>query len=492
MEIHHSSTAKRQPGHRWLAGALGILVGACVVLAGQPRVQARETNAGVAKLRELSQAFTDVAKRAIPAVVYVKVERTVEARGFNNPFDLFSDEFFKRFFGRRLPEGQQPREFRQQGQGSGFIVSKDGYILTNNHVVGEADRVTVVLNDGREFKAKLVGTDPRSDVAVIKIDSAGDLPVLPLGDSDALEVGEWVMAIGSPFGLTHTITVGVVSAKGRSRLGIADYEDFIQTDAAINPGNSGGPLINLNGEAIGIDTAIFSRSGGYMGIGFAIPINMARDIQRQLISTGKVVRGYLGVRIQDVTEALAKSFDLEKAEGVLVAEVSKGTPADKAGFKRGDVIVKFNHEPTTDTGQLRNLVAMTPPGTQVPVEVIRDGKQHTLSVEVGTLPEKLAAATSEPALQKELGMSVQNLTDELAEQLGYKGQQGVVISEVEPGSPAALAGLRSGMLITQVNRRSVNNTDEFQEALAASSHTKRVLLLVHDRQGSHFVALRLD
>jgi len=318
--------------------------------------------------RELSTAFRSVARQTVPAVVFITVEKTLDARdpsALNNPFEGFGQDFLERFFGRRFPEGQQPRE-RQQGAGSGCIISHDGLILTNHHVVGDADRVTVKLNDGREFTAKTIGTDPPSDVAVIKID-AQDLPVLPLGDSDAMEVGDWVIAAGNPFGLTESITVGVVSAKGRSRLGIADFEDFIQTDAAINPGNSGGPLINLQGEAIGVNTAIASRSGGYMGIGFAIPSNMVKAVKDQLVTSGKVGRGYLGVRIQELTRALAQSLHIDATEGVLVADVSKGSPAAQAGLKRGDVILALNGRPTSDPGQLRNSVAMSAPGTKVPV-----------------------------------------------------------------------------------------------------------------------------
>lgn len=489
-------------GGRWLTTRMIMLVGVLVLLAGHAWGQTGEAREEVAELKSLSQAFTKVAKQAMPAVVFIKVERTTQARGesgFNDPFDLFGEEFFERFFRRRFPEGQrpqtpegrQPREFRQMGQGSGFIITDDGYILTNHHVVGEADRVTVVLHDGREFEAKLVGTDPSSDVAVIKIEDAGKLPTLPLGDSSALEIGEWVMAIGSPFGLTHTMTVGVVSAKGRSRLGIVDYEDFIQTDAAINPGNSGGPLINLNGEAVGLNTAIFSRSGGYMGIGFAIPIDMVQDIQAQLVKTGQVTRGYLGVRIQDITEELAQSFDLKEAKGVLVAGVSDGTPAAEAGLERGDVIVEFNGEPVEDVGQLRNLVAMTSPGKQTTITVIRDGQRRELTVTVGKLPDEVAVSAAAPELFDEVGLRVQNLTAELAEELGYEGEEGVVISEVEPDSPAAAAGLRPGMLISQANRKSVDSVEAFQEALTTSGNTQRVLLLVQDQRGSRYVALRL-
>jgi len=313
--------------------ALGLALVLMMTMSVSP-AQAREAEDARPALRSLSRAFTQVAQQAMPAVVFIQVEKTLETGtspfGLNNPFDLFSEEFFERFFGRRFPEQRrerrQPRQYRQQGQGSGFIVSKDGYILTNHHVVGEADRLRVTLADDREFEAKLIGADPKSDVAVIKI-AGNNFPVLPIGDSDALAVGEWVIAIGNPFGLTHTMTVGVVSAKGRSRMGITDYEDFIQTDAAINPGNSGGPLLNLDGAVVGINTAIFSRSGGYMGIGFAIPIKMATHIQQQLITTGKVTRGYLGVNIQSLTKDLARSFGIAERDGVLIASVAPGTPA---------------------------------------------------------------------------------------------------------------------------------------------------------------------
>ena len=362
--------------------------------------------------RELSTAFRSVARQAVPAVVFITVEKTLESR---HPTALtihlrFGEDFLERFFGRRFPGEQQPRE-RQQGAGSGFIISKDGLILTNHHVVGDADRVTVKLNDGREFTAKTIGTDPPSDVAVIKVD-AKDLPVLPLGDSDAMEVGDWVIAAGNPFGLTESITVGVVSAKGRSRLGIADFEDFIQTDAAINPGNSGGPLINLQGEAIGVNTAIASRSGGYMGIGFAIPSNMVKAVKDQLVTSGKVVRGYLGVRIQELTRALAQSLHINTTEGVLVADVSKGSPAAKAGLKRGDVILAFNGRPTSDPGQLRNIVAMSPPGTKVPVQILRDNTKREVTIELGALPREQAAARAGEESQSpaRLGFNVQNLT----------------------------------------------------------------------------------
>jgi len=478
--------------------ALGLALVLMMTMSVSP-AQAREAEDARPALRSLSRAFTQVAQQAMPAVVFIQVEKTLETGtspfGLNNPFDLFSEEFFERFFGRRFPEQRrerrQPRQYRQQGQGSGFIVSKDGYILTNHHVVGEADRLRVTLADDREFEAKLIGADPKSDVAVIKI-AGNNFPVLPIGDSDALAVGEWVIAIGNPFGLTHTMTVGVVSAKGRSRMGITDYEDFIQTDAAINPGNSGGPLLNLDGAVVGINTAIFSRSGGYMGIGFAIPIKMATHIQQQLITTGKVTRGYLGVNIQSLTKDLARSFGIAERDGVLIASVAPGTPAAAAGIKPGDVIVAFDGVAVSDPGQLRNLVAQTPVGRTVTVRVIRVQKPRELTVTIGELPEKVLASADDAALLDQLGFTVQDLSEELAYQLGYQHQEGVLVTEVQPGSEADRVGLRRGTLIRAVNHQTVRNTTEFMHALAESERSKRVLLLVQDRRATRFVALNLS
>ena len=448
--------------------------------------------------RELAGAFTEVSRRTLPAVVFITVTKTVDAQNpslFSDPSDLFGEEFFERFFRGRRPEGQPPRE-RQQGQGSGFIISPDGLILTNHHVVGEADRVTVRLGDGREFIAKTIGTDPPSDVAVIKIDAQG-LPALPLGNSDAMEVGDWVIAAGNPFGLTQSITVGVVSAKGRSRLGITDFEDFIQTDAAINPGNSGGPLINLRGEAIGLNTAIFSRSGGYMGIGFAIPINMATTIKDQLVTKGKVVRGYMGVRIQELTKALAESLNIQNTEGVLVADVSPGSPADKAGLKRGDVVVSVNGSPVQDPGHLRNLIAMNAPGSKVTLQILRDAKKQNLTATLGELPREAAVQAGEQPGEgpqqptARLGFNVQNLTRDLARQLGYNNTDGVIVTQIDPNSEAYQAGVRRGMLIRQVNRQEIHNTKEFQRALGQAERAKRVLLLVQDQEATRYITFDL-
>ncbi|MGE3538808.1 MAG: DegQ family serine endoprotease [Candidatus Tectimicrobiota bacterium] len=441
--------------------------------------------------RELANAFTDVARRALPAVVYITVEKSVETQDrspWNNPLDWFNEEFFERFFRGRLPEGQQqPREFRQQGQGSGFLITPDGVILTNNHVVSNASRVTVRLADGREFAARTLGTDPPSDVAVVKIEGT-QLPVLALGTSGAMEVGDWVIAAGSPFGLTQSITVGVVSAKGRSRLGIVDFEDFLQTDAAINPGNSGGPLINLQGEAIGLNTAIFSRSGGYMGIGFAIPIDMVKTVKDQLITGGKVVRGSLGVRIQELTSSLAESLQLQTTDGVLVADVLPRSPAAKAGLKRGDVIVALNGHPMHDPGQLRNTISMSAPGTRVTVQVLRDNKRRDIPVELGELPrEQTAQAEEESQTPARLGFNVQSLTPDIARQLGYDTTEGVVVQQVDPRSEAYQAGVRTGMVILQINRQEVTNINEFRQAVSQAEAARRVLLLVQTPQATRYI-----
>ncbi len=445
----------------------------------------------IALLDRTAKGFAKIVKRAMPAVVGVQVEKTVEMRG-QDPFEFFfNDPFFRHFFGPGLPR-RMPRKRQERGLGSGFIVTEDGYIITNNHVVGDADTINVKLADGRHFKAKVVGTDPDTDVAVIKID-AHDLPTLPLGDSDALNVGEWVVAIGNPFGLYKTVTVGVVSAKGRSGIGINDYEDFIQTDAAINPGNSGGPLINIHGEVVGINTAIFSKSGGYMGIGFAIPINMAKAVMKQLIAHGKVVRGWLGVVIQDLDEDLAASFGLHQTEGVLIAEVSKGSPAEKGGIKEGDIILSMNGHKIKNASDLRNRVALTRPGSLVTFEVLRNGKRITLKVRVGDKAKLSKSKTpfSQHSLLQKLGLSVQDLDPDVADQFGYSMGQGVLIAGVEPQSPAAQAGLKPGQLIEEINHIRVHSVKELTKALARSSRTGTVLFKIRDGEFARYVAIRV-
>ena len=446
-------------------------------------------------LSRSSKAFTSVVKKVMPAVVHIRVEKTVKnTGGFGGDDDFYNNPFFQQFFGPQFR--QQPRQFKQQGQGSGFIISKDGEILTNNHVVEGADSITVILSDKQQVKAKLIGADPETDIALLKIDDGDNLPVVPLGDSDALEVGEWVIAIGNPFGLSQTVTVGVVSAKGRNQVGINDYENFIQTDAAINPGNSGGPLLNIHGEVIGINSALYTKTGGYMGIGFAIPINMVKTVEAQLNAKGKVTRGWVGVAIQNVDENLAKSFNLKKAEGILISEVQHGSPAEKAGLKQGDVILRLNNTPLDDANDLRNQIYLLPPGSKAGLQIIRDGKTQDIEIIIGEQPanfSKLAkGGSADTTGLNQFGLSMQNLSPELAEQFGYKQDQGVIIKGVEPGSTAALAGLKPGLLIEEVNRQRVHTLQELDTVLRNSKTSKRVLLRVQNGEFSQYVVLTTE
>ncbi len=475
-----------------------VLLLSIVSLAGE---SSAEIDDGVAALREMSRGFTAAANKAIPAVVFVNVEKTIEIGspyGQRSPFGFddsrgffdFDEELLERFFGYRRPRQRGPRKYQERGQGSGFIISEDGYILTNNHVVGEADKITVKLHDGRKLDAEVVGTDPKSDVAVIKV-GAKNLPVIELGDSDELEIGEWVIAVGNPFGLEATVTVGVVSAKGRGGVGIADYEDFIQTDAAINPGNSGGPLLNLEGKAVGLNTAIFSQSGGYMGIGFAIPINMAKAIKNQLVESGKVTRGYLGIRMEDVKPELAEYFELKPNQGVSVLQVFSDSPADEAGLKAGDMILEMDEKKIEGSQQFKNAVAMIEPGTKVTLLIFRDGKELKKKVKVGSLSDS-AFATDVSEIGRQLGLGVQELTKDLARQFGYEPGEGVIVSQVTDGGIAARAGIRSGMLIVNVNRRNVNTVAEFNEALEETAKTRKVLMLIKFENFAKYVLLTLD
>jgi serine protease Do len=455
-----------------------------------------EDQASISALRQMGKAFTSIAEKTSPAVVGIKADKVYTQQYSNMPYwffedPFFDDDFFERFFGRPRQRQQQPRERKvvQPVQGSGFIISDDGYILTNNHLVGDAENVRVQLNDDREFKAKVIGTDPESDVALVKIED-GDLPHLELADSDALEVGEWVVAIGNPFGLSHTVTAGIVSAKGRSGVGITTYEDFIQTDAAINPGNSGGPLLNLNGKVVGINTAIISRSGGNMGIGLAIPINLAKSVYKQLIAEGKVVRGYLGISLQDLTPELAENFDLKESKGTIVTNVVEDSPADKAGVNFEDIIIEFEGKPVEDSKDLMNRVAVLQPGTKVNLVVLREGKKKTITIELGERP-KLDEITADqtPATIHDLGLDVKDLTDELADRLGYEDIEGVVVVEVRRGSEAYRKGIEPGMVIMKVGRVDVKNTKEFYNEIKKVKKGETVVFLVTDGQHRRFVTL---
>jgi len=427
-----------------------------------------------------------------PAVVNISTTRVVQApqpgpgQGPGGPQSEFFEEFFRRFFGERMP-----REFRSRSLGSGFIVDPDGYIVTNHHVIAQATEITVQLASGETHPAEVVGRDPKTDLALLRVKASG-LPVIRWGDSSQLRVAEPVMAIGNPFGLDHTVTVGIVSATGRV-IGAGPYDNFIQTDAAINPGNSGGPLINTRGEAVGIASAIFSaRGGGFMGIGFAIPSDTAKSVISQLKEHGRVVRGYLGVAVQPLTPELAKAFGLEKDDGALVAAVQPGSPAAEAGLRRGDVIIEYDGKPIGEIPELPRLVAATPIGKEVAMKILREGQPQTLSVKIGELrEEEVAAREGEGRTEKtELGLRLEELTPELAQRLGVERREGVVITAVQPGSPAAEAGLRPGDLVVEVNRQKVKRLKDVEAALAKRPPAEGALFLVEREGAGRYVVLK--
>jgi len=494
--------SQRWARSRRLLAALSFLIFATVVAT--PALPASE--GGIEALRQSGKAFSSVAGVVSPSVVNIQTEGGGEASGpdqspgalpFNHPFP-FGEDFFERFFGERpqgLPRREEPRSRPQViGQGSGFVFSpKAGmpadktYILTNNHVVENAGKIRVKLRDGREFDARITGHDPSSDIAVIEIPTGGLKP-LPLADSSQLDIGEWVIAVGNPFGLSHTVTVGVVSAKGRTSLGINDYEDFIQTDAAINPGNSGGPLVNLNAEVVGMNTAIFSRSGGYMGVGFAIPSNLMGAVAEQLIQTGEVTRGYLGIVIQQLTPDLAESFGMTQGQGILVAQVTPGSPAAAAGLRQGDVIIAHQGETVTDVGAFRNRIALTPPGGQARLTVLRDGQTREVQVTIGTLTHEAQAAATTNQDAEALGLKVQTLTPQLADQFNATPGEGVVVTGVKSGSVAAMAGIEAGTIILQVNHQWVRDAQAFRQMIE-QSNDKRVLLLLRKGNMQQYLVL---
>ena len=428
-------------------------------------------------------SFAQLAEKLGPTVVNVKVTK-VDKVTFSTPRSPegpFGD-FFERFF-KNMPQFRE--NHRTLGAGSGVIISSDGYILTNNHVVDGAKEVTVTLADKQEYKAKVVGLDPKTDLAVLKINAKKPLPSAKLGDSDTLKVGEWVVAIGNPFGLSRTVTSGIVSAKERV-IGAGPYDDFIQTDASINPGNSGGPLFNMTGEVVGINTAIIPQG---QGIGFAIPVNTAKPLIPQLISKGKVTRGFLGVNIQSITPDLAKGLNLDETKGALVADVVSGTPAEKAGIKRGDVIVAFNGKSVEDSHDLPAMVAVTPIGKKVPMTIIRDGKRREIKVKVGELESSEAENKPGKPTQGEWGFTLENITPEIAQQLHLKTLQGVVVSDVEPGGPADEAGIHQGDLILEINQKPVKTVGEAMKAITKTDDKAPLLVLVQRDQGSLFIAM---
>lgn len=447
-------------------------------------------------LAETSKAFSNVGKKAIPAVVFIKASYSGNnyqnglSEQYADPFDYFHDEFFKRFFGSPPGKGFKQNQV-QYAAGSGCIVSKDGYILTNNHIVKDADTITITLNNGYDYEAKIIGTDPKTDLAVIKID-ADDLPYLEFANSDSLEIGEWVVAIGSPFQLQASLTVGVVSAKGRQNLRITDLEDFIQTDAAINPGNSGGPLLDLNAKIVGINTAIVSQTGGYMGIGFAIPSNMAKHIMEQIIDNGSVKRGHLGIYLQSVDKEMAEALDLENTEAVLVAEVTKNSAAEKAGLKQGDIIIAYNNNPVKDMPSFRREISLMKPEDKVKLTIIRNNKKSNITVVLGQSPDSQLVSNK----SVDLGLEVSDIKDIPPEVVKkwqyYDAIEGVMITSVKRNSLAERAGLKPGMVIMQINHKKIKTVTDFNDALVEIDKKKHLLILVKYQNVTKFVTIKIQ
>ncbi|MEW6215120.1 MAG: DegQ family serine endoprotease [Nitrospirota bacterium] len=441
------------------------------------------------QIMETGRAFSEIVGTVAPAVVNISTTKVL--RRDTGPFfeDPFFD-FFSPFHDLRIP-----KKWKEQSLGSGVIVSPDGYIITNNHVVEKADEIRVTLLDKRTFKGRIVGSDPKTDIAILRI-AASNLPTIPWGDSERLQVGEFVLAIGNPYGLSHTVTMGIISAVGRANVGVADYEDFIQTDAAINPGNSGGPLVNIKGDLIGINTAIFSRTGGYQGIGFAVPSNMARLIMDQLVQKGKVIRGWLGVTIQELTPELAQKFGLKKSKGALVSDIAEGSPAKKAGIMRGDVILEFNGKEVKDVSSLRNMVAQSKIGTEISMKILRSGKEYMVKAIVAELPKEVAEVVpnqlpGDSEAGALTGLTVMDLTKEIARQLGFsKYEKGVVIVRVEPGSPADEAGIKKGDIIKEIDKKQIDNLEDFNRIASNIKENETVLLFINRSGKKFYVTLK--
>lgn len=440
-----------------------------------------------------SPAFSNIVKVISPLVVNISTTKTVMKKE-TSPFRHFFENPFQDFF----EPFNMPKKWKEENLGSGVLVSQDGYIITNNHVVEKSDEIKVTLYGHQTFTGKIVGTDPKTDIAVIKI-SAADLPSIKWGDSDGLQVGEFVLAFGNPYSLGHTVTMGIVSALGRANVGIADYEDFIQTDAAINPGNSGGPLVNIRGELIGINTAIFSRTGGYQGIGFAVPSNMARSVMTQLINEGKVTRGWLGVTIQNLTPELSKEFGLKKTAGALITDIFDESPAGRAGLKRGDVVTDVDGKAIRNVENLRNIVSQTKIGEKIKITVLRNGKKLVFHAVVTEYPQDIARVVPEsetapvPEDENELaGFNVMDLTSEIAKQLGLsRNENGVVIVKVDPYSPAGDANLKKGDVIQEINKKRVKNLDDFNRIIPHIRKGDTLLLFINRGGNKFYVTLKV-
>jgi len=436
-------------------------------------------------------SFSELVNRVKPSIVNISTTTVIKGPtmqdrfmgpGQTNPFkDFFGQEFFDKFFGN-----SPRREYKQRSLGSGLIIDREGYILTNNHVIEKAQTIKVKLSDEKEYDATVIGRDQKTDIALIKINAKQPLPAATFGDSDKLAVGDWVVAIGNPFGLEHTVTAGIVSAKGRV-IGAGPYDDFIQTDASINPGNSGGPLLNLKGEVVGLNTAIVS---GGQGIGFAIPINVAKDMLPQLKTKGKVARGWMGVVIQKVTPEIAKNFGLAESEGALVADVMEGSPAEKAGIKRGDVIVSYNGKKVKDNDQLPRLVGATEIGKKIKVGLIREGKQVEVEIVIAELQEEGLRASKKPEVEKDFGLVVQDITPEIAKHLNLKDKRGVIVTDVLPGSPAQDGDIRSGDIIKEIGRKPIRNLADFREAMKRVNIKEGVVMLIRRDSTTFYTVIR--
>ena len=456
--------------------------------SGAPEIQMASAVSAVDAVKA-PVSFSDLAEKVKPAVVNISTTKTFKGRGgFGMPFGKspfsgpFGDDFFDRFFGD-TPQ----RQFKQRSLGSGFIISNDGYIFTNNHVVEQADKIVVKVSDEQEYEAKIIGTDAKTDIALIKIKPNNSLPVVEIGDSDKVKVGEWVIAIGNPFGLEQTVTAGIVSAKGRV-IGAGPYDNFIQTDASINPGNSGGPLFSMDGRVIGINTAIVAQG---QGIGFAIPINMAKGILVDLKTKGKVTRGWLGISVQDISEDIAKNLNHKNRSGAIVSDVFKGDPADLAGIKLGDVIIEINGKAIKDTHDLLLTIAALHVGDKVAIKVIRDGKEMMFSVIVSERKDKPEIASARGS-KEYFGIKAQAITTEMSRQLGIPRETGVIISDVENGSPAEDVGLQAQDIILQVNKVKINSMKEYSKEMSKAAENKNVTLLVQRGKSKFFVGLRMD
>jgi serine protease Do len=460
-----------------------------LALASRFDLMGRPAASNTVTPQTLPASFASLVKAVSPAVVNISTVRTIKGGGrvfrhFMGPFDKndpFRD-FFEKFFGDQSPE----RDLKQRSLGSGFIIDKDGYIITNNHVIERADQIKVRLADEREFSAEIIGRDTKTDLALIKINSFRDLPSVTLGDSDALSVGDWVITIGNPFGLTHTVTAGIVSAKGRV-IGAGPYDDFIQTDASINPGNSGGPLLNVRGEVVGINTAIVATG---QGIGFAIPINIAKEIIVQLKEKRKVVRGWLGVAIQKMTPELARSFGIKEGKGALVGDVFAGSPADKANIKRGDVIIEFDGQKIDEMSDLPRLVANTPVGKTVTIKIIREGQEQTLTAKIAEMKEE-KPPVAKTDVEIKIGLSVQEITPEIAEELGLEDETGVIVASVAPGSPAEDADFNQGDIIKEINRKGIKNLRDYRMAMDKAAKEDTILFLVQREGQTLYLTINL-